>query len=149
MTYIRKVKNREGKIYVYLAESYRVGNKVKSRVLKNFGLLEKLESIDPDAYDKLTVYKALSFINILKSDIQKTLHESISSSIGRSAMLVFYDVTNYYFETDLDDEDFIDKNGEIIEGFRKKGPSKEKRPNPIVQLGLFMDSNAIPKRISN
>jgi transposase len=56
---------------------------------------------------------------------------------------VFYDVTNYYFETDLDDEP-LEMDGESIPAFRKRGPSKEKRPNPIVQMGLFMDTNGIP-----
>ena len=56
---------------------------------------------------------------------------------------MFYDVTNYYFETDLDDEP-LEMNGELIPAFRKRGPSKEKLPNPIVQMGLFMDTNGIP-----
>ena len=56
---------------------------------------------------------------------------------------MFYDVTNYYFETDLDDEP-LEMDGESIPAFRKRGPSKEKRPNPIVQMGLFMDTNGIP-----
>ncbi|VOD06311.1 transposase [Streptococcus pneumoniae] len=56
-----------------------------------------------------------------------------------------YDVTNYYFETDIPDETLISVDGEILkEGLRRRGPSKEHRPKPIVQLGLFMDTNGIP-----
>ncbi|HFU3958502.1 TPA: IS1634 family transposase, partial [Streptococcus suis] len=58
---------------------------------------------------------------------------------------VFYDVTNYYFETDIPDSEEVSENGTILkEGLRRRGPSKEHRPKPIVQLGLFMDTNGIP-----
>jgi len=73
------------------------------------------------------------------------MHDQIKASIGREAKLVMYDVTNYYFETDYNDEDLIDEEGNVIQkALRKRGPSKEKRPNPIVQLGLFVDNNNIP-----
>ncbi|MCD8381760.1 MAG: IS1634 family transposase, partial [Clostridiales bacterium] len=51
---------------------------------------------------------------------------------GRDTSLIYYDVTNYYFESDEQDD------------FKRKGVSKEHRPNPIVQMGLFMDNNGIP-----
>jgi len=54
-------------------------------------------------------------------------------------------VTNYYFEIDIDDTDIVDERGVVIEeGLRRRGASKERRPKPIVQMGLFMDSNGIP-----
>ena len=78
------------------------------------------------------IYRALEKLEPLIDEIQLAMHKQISKKIGREAKLVFYDVTNYYFETDEDDE------------FRKKGASKEKRPNPIVQMGLFIDNHGIP-----
>jgi transposase len=59
----------------------------------------------------------------------------IRSSIGRNTEICFYDVTNYYFEIGENDPDG---------GLRKKGVSKEKRGEPIVQMGLFIDDNGIP-----
>ena len=54
-------------------------------------------------------------------------------------------VPNYYFEIETDDEDYVDEvTGEVIKGLRKYGPSKEHRPNPIVEMGLFMDKDGIP-----
>ena len=51
----------------------------------------------------------------------------------------------YYFETDIPDEEEISEDGEVLKvGLRRRGPSKEHRPKPIVQLGLFMDTNGIP-----
>lgn len=80
------------------------------------------------------VYRALSFFNEKRDDVLKWLHKQITKQYGRDTSRVFYDVTNYYFESDTVDE----------EGFRHKGVSKEHRPNPIVQMGLFMDNQGIP-----
>ena len=89
------------------------------------------------------VYRSLDSLCLLSEEIQQQMHKSIAKSVGRVGALVFYDVTNYYFETDLDDEP-VKMDGVTIPAFRKRGPSKEKRPNPIVQMGLFMDTNGIP-----
>lgn len=89
------------------------------------------------------VYRSLDSFSMLSEEIQLQMHKSITKNIGRVGALVFYDVTNYYFETDLDDEP-MEMDGVTTPAFRKRGPSKEKRPNPIVQMGLFMDTNGIP-----
>jgi transposase len=65
--------------------------------------------------------------------------------IPRDTSICYFDCTNYYFETETNDEDYIDEvTGEIIKGLRKYGVSKEHRPNPIVEMGLFMDAQGIP-----
>lgn len=89
------------------------------------------------------VYRALDSFSVLSEAVQQQMHQVITKETGRTGALVFYDVTNYYFETDLDDE-VTEVDGEEIAAFRKRGASKEKRPNPIVQMGLFMDSQGIP-----
>lgn len=78
------------------------------------------------------VYRCLSFFNKHKESLQLWLHERIKSQYNRNTDLVYYDVTNYYFEIDEQDK------------MRKKGVSKEHRPDPIVQMGLFIDTNGIP-----
>jgi transposase len=78
------------------------------------------------------VYRALSFFNDKGNELQQWINQRIKTLYGRDTSLVYYDVTNYYFESDYEDE------------FRRKGVSKEHRPNPIVQMGLFMDTNGIP-----
>lgn len=63
--------------------------------------------------------------------------------------IIYYDVTNFYFEIEDPDED-IDDDGNIIEkGQRKMGVSKEQRRQPIVQMGLFMDDDGIPIAIES
>ena len=77
------------------------------------------------------VYRSLGYFYKYKKDLILHIHEYIRCEYGRNLNNVFYDVTNYYFESDEDD-------------FRKKGVSKEHRPNPIVQMGLLMDDEGIP-----
>ena len=73
------------------------------------------------------------------------LFEASCQLVKRDTSVCFYDCSNYYFEVETDDEDYIDEvTGETIKGLRKYGPSKEHRPNPIVEMGLFMDRDGIP-----
>lgn len=75
----------------------------------------------------------------------KHLYEQSENIVKRDTSVCYYDCTNYYFEIETEDRDYIDDvTGEVISGFRKYGPSKEHRPNPIVEMGLFMDKNGIP-----
>lgn len=78
------------------------------------------------------IYRSLSLINKYKDALQLWIHRKICERYGRKTELVYYDVTNYYFEIDEPDE------------LRKKGVSKEHRPDPIVQMGLFMDAMGLP-----
>ncbi|MGI6713113.1 MAG: IS1634 family transposase [Bacillota bacterium] len=78
------------------------------------------------------VYGALSIIAKYKDDLQIYLHKKIKALYGRTTELVYYDVTNYYFQIDEQDD------------MRRKGVSKEHRPDPIIQMGLFMDTMGIP-----
>jgi len=73
------------------------------------------------------------------------LYQNSEKVVKRDTSICYYDCTNYYFEIENEDSDYIDEvTGEVIPGFRKYGPSKEHRPNPIVEMGLFMDKNGIP-----
>lgn len=78
------------------------------------------------------IYNALSYIEPFKEDLQSYIYEHIQKQYEPKNECVYYDVTNYYFEIDDNDD------------FRKKGVCKEHRPNPIVQMGLFIDSLGLP-----
>ncbi len=247
MAYIVKRKNREGREYVYLVESFREKGVVKNRTLKSYGRYDLLEKNDPGAFERLrreaeqgllggeipkqlvvtydtnkaigifekaygwklfeplfdhlnigkalketlsqakktehliqtlklliyqrilnpgsklytlntqeslfgewslkdnTVYRALEVFSKAKEAIQLEAHKRITESTNRTGSLVFYDVTNYYFDIDFDDSDRLNTaTQETEQGLRKKGPCKAQSGNPIVQLGLFMDTNGIP-----
>ena len=73
------------------------------------------------------------------------LYNASCRIVKRDTSVCFYDCSNYYFEIESDDDDYADEvTGETIRGLRKYGPSKEHRPNPIVEMGLFMDKDGIP-----
>lgn len=77
-------------------------------------------------------YRSLSRLASYTNALLLFLHKSVTKNYGRDSSNVFYDVTNYYFEIEDQDE------------LRRKGVSKEHRPDPIVQLGLLMDNNGLP-----
>jgi transposase len=78
------------------------------------------------------VYRCLSKAVTLKRDVILHLHKQMRDIFGRGDGIVYYDVTNYYFEIDKQDE------------MRRKGVSKEHRPDPIIQMGLVADAEGIP-----
>lgn len=91
------------------------------------------------------IYRALGYFATYSNEIQQHLHSKVSKLVKRDNQLGYYDVTNYYFEIPYEDEDYYDENGNLIKkGQKKRGPSKEHRKSPIIQMGLLMDSNGIP-----
>ena len=89
------------------------------------------------------VYDALDFIHAHKKQLVNRLNTKLSQATGRKNSVIYYDVTNFFFETDRPDEDY-EEDGKIIKGTRQYGVCKEERKLPIVQMGLFMDENGIP-----
>lgn len=85
------------------------------------------------------VYRSLDHFENFEVELQRHLNERVKETIGRDLSYAFYDVTNYFFEIDFPD-------GE--DDLRKKGVSKEHRTDPIVAMGLFMDSNGLPVSMS-
>lgn len=88
--------------------------------------------LEPPKYSLQNVYRALSVMAKESDYIQEELYRSSNFVHSRNSKILYYDCTNYYFETE-------EENGN-----RKYGKSKEHRPNPIVTMGLFMDADGIP-----
>lgn len=90
----------------------------------------------------------LRFMDILheySDDYLRWLYKKSDSISKRDSSVLYYDCTNFYFECEKEDDIVVDEvTGEIMTGLRKYGVSKEHRPNPIVEMGLFMDKNGIP-----
>ena len=79
------------------------------------------------------VYRCLTYLDGNADALVSSMNASLEESRGpRDASCLYYDVTNYYFECGEED------------GFRMRGVSKEHRPSPIVQMGLFLDSDGLP-----
>ena len=91
------------------------------------------------------LYRSLVPLLECKENIFKTIWESTKDKYNRDASTSYYDCTNYYFEIEYDDEDIKDENGNIIKkGLRKRGPEKNHRPDPIVEMGLLLDKQGYP-----
>lgn len=90
----------------------------------------------------------LRFMDLLEEHYEEYLawlYTNSNSVVERDASVLYYDCTNFYCECEQPDEDVVDEvTGEVLNGLRKFGISKEHRPNPIVEMGLFMDSRGIP-----
>lgn len=82
------------------------------------------------------VYRALEVIARESDFIQAELYKNSLAVSKRNDKILYYDCTNYYFEIEQED------------GNKQYGPSKENRPNPIVEMGLFMDGDGIPLAFS-
>ena len=108
-------------------------------------------------YDKLDTYyekpqveyqHMIRFLDILDRNSDqylKHLFDNSENIVKRDTSVMYYDCTNYFFETEKPDEEIVDEvTGEIILGLRQFGSSKENKTSPIVEMGLIMDSRGIP-----
>lgn len=113
---------------------------VYSRIIAPGSKLSSLESalcfLEQPKCDLHQVYRALEVIAKENDFFQAELYRNSQSVISRKKEILYYDCTNYYFEIEEEDD------------FRKYGVSKEHRPNPIVQMGMFMDTDGIPLAFS-
>lgn len=92
--------------------------------------------IEQPNFDLHQIYRALEVISKESDYIQSEIYNNSLKIAKRNSGILYYDCTNYYFEI------------EQGEGMKQYGYSKEHRPNPIVQMGLFMDGNGIPLAFS-
>ena len=117
--------------------------------------------LDPSSkyatWDKLETYyekpkcdyhHILRFMDVLEDNHSKYLqwlYKQSNTIVPRDNSVMYYDCTNFYFECEREDEQVVDEvTGELIDGLRKYGISKEHRNTPIVEMGLFIDNHGIP-----
>ena len=106
---------------------------------------------DLDTYyekPEIDYHQILRFMDVLHDYSEEYLHwlyKKSDSVYKRDSSVLYYDCTNFYFECEKEDDVVVDEvTGESMSGLRKYGVSKEHRPNPIVEMGLFMDRNGLP-----
>lgn len=108
-------------------------------------------------YDKLDTYyekpqveyqhmiRLLDILDRNSDQYLKHLFDNSENIVKRDTSVMYYDCTNYFFETEKPDEEIVDEvTGEIILGLRQFGISKENKTSPIVEMGLIMDRRGIP-----
>lgn len=98
------------------------------------------------------VYKALDIFDKYDTQLQKWIYEHSAAICERDMSVSYFDCTNYYFDIGRPDMDTFDDDGSPVDKkgnpaelkYRKRGPEKNHRPDPIVEMGLLMDRNGIP-----
>jgi len=97
------------------------------------GTYDTLETYyEKPEFKEQDMFKTMDLISAHLEAFQRHLYEQSKTLVKRNTTILYYDITNYFFETKLEDD------------MRRYGNSKEHRPNPIVQMGLFMDGDGIP-----
>lgn len=113
---------------------------IYSRVISPSSKLSTFEEskkfIEPIDFELQHIYRALDVIAEEDAFIQAKLYKNSSSLSKRNDRILFYDCTNFFFES------------EVQSGMRQYGCSKEHRPSPIIEMGLFMDGDGIPLAFS-
>ncbi len=105
-----------------------------------------------DGFNLDDIYHALDVIAENQQALQEWIYEHSKKLCARDTSVSYFDCTNYYFDIGRPDVDLLDEKGNPVdqEGnrvpakYRKRGPEKNHRPDPIVQMGLLMDKNGIP-----
>lgn len=103
-----------------------------SSKLSSYEYLQQL--IESPSFELHDIYRALDVLDKESDNIQARIYEATKKD--RNDAILYYDCTNFFFE--IEEE----------KGIRKYGKGKEHRPNPIVQMGLFLDGNGIPLAVT-
>lgn len=107
---------------------------------------------DIDGFALNDVYKALDLFDQHDEELQEWIYRHSSAICERDMSVSYFDCTNYYFDIGRSDMDTFDDDGQPVDKkgnpaeikYRKRGPEKNHRPDPIVEMGLLMDRNGIP-----
>ena len=122
---------------------------IYTRIMEPLSKYAMLDTLDT-YYEKpdFSYQHILRFMDLLEEhydDYLIWLYRQSGSIVKRDPSVLYYDCTNFYFECEQADDEIVDEvTGEVMTGLRQYGVSKEHRPNPIVEMGLFMDRNGIP-----
>lgn len=132
------------KICKEISERYRIrydlnsilSNLIYTRIIEPSSKLSSFEAskkfIEQPNFEIQNIYRALEVISNETEVIETQVYKNSLNVVNRNTKILYYDCTNYFFEI------------EQAEGLKQYGISKENRPNPITQMGLFMDGDGFP-----
>ena len=96
-------------------------------------------------FSEKDMYRSLDYLKDYKEELELLLWKNTKKKYKRDTSQTYYDCTNYYFDIEYNDDDKFDENNNLIKkGYRKRGPEKNHRPDPIIEMGLLMDASGIP-----
>ena len=107
---------------------------------------------DFDGFSLDDIYRSLTIICKNSEALQKWIYDHSEKICSRDLSVAYFDCTNYYFDISRPDMDNLDEDGNPVDKnnvsvptkYRKRGPKKNHRPDPIVEMGLLTDKNGIP-----
>ena len=98
-----------------------------------------------DDIDLENIYRALTIFSENEKELQKWIYDHSVTKYNRDLSSTYFDCTNYYYDISKPDIDDVDDDGKLLlKRYRKYGPEKNHRKDPIVELGLLMDNTSIP-----
>lgn len=133
-----------GKICNVISDKYRIkynlnsilSNLIYTRIIEPSSKLSAFETaktfLEQPDFELQNIYRALGIIANETENIESAVYKNSLNVVNRNTKVLYYDCTNYFFEI------------EEAEGIKQYGKSKENRPLPIVQMGLFMDGDGFP-----
>ena len=145
MFFSKASKDRKFTFDPNLVNSFMVYSRILSPDSK-LGTLGKLASFYEDpSFDYQHIMRTMDLMEENFNGYIEHLFKTSSDVVKRDTSVCYYDCTNYYCEAETPDEDYVDEvTGEVIMGLRKHGLSKDHKPSPLVEMGLFTDTNGIP-----
>ena len=132
------------KICNVISDKYRIkynlnsilSNLIYTRIIEPSSKLSAFETaktfLEQPDFELQNIYRALGIIANETENIESAVYKNSLNVVNRNTKILYYDCTNYFFEI------------EEAEGIKQYGKSKENRPLPIVQMGLFMDGDGFP-----
>ena len=137
----RKFAFNPDKIFQMLVYSRVINPGSKKYTYENRGLL--FEDFGDFTIDD--VYSALDFFAEYELDLQKWIYDHSVTKYQRDLSIGYFDCTNFYYDISKPDIDDVDEDGNVVlKRYRKYGPEKNHRKDPIVEMGLLMDRSRIP-----
>ena len=120
-----------------------------SRILapdSKLGSFEKLNTFyEEPVFDYQHIMRTMDLMHEHYNEYIEHLFKASGKIHKRNTAVCYYDCTNFYCEAESQDPDYVDEvTGEVFTGLRQFGYSKDHKPNPLVEMGLFMDTNGIP-----
>lgn len=110
------------------------------------GSFENLHAFyEEPVFDYQHIMRTMDLMHECYNDYIEHLFKASGKILKRNTAVCYYDCTNYYCEAESEDPDYVDEiTGEVFTGLRQYGFAKDHKPNPLVEMGLFMDTNGIP-----
>ena len=143
--FLKKTKGRKLKFDPDLVNRFMTYSRILDPGSKRASFEKKDRFYEEPDFDYQHIMRAMDLMYENYDDYIAHLFKASTKVVKRNTAVCYYDCTNYYCEAEIEDEDYADPvTGEVMTGLRQYGFAKDHKPSPLVEMGLFMDTNGIP-----